>query len=439
MNTLDDILAINGEFEILLPDQSVKAIGHLELKERIVLSALVYKQPFSNIIPSTEFRVCGNIGGTEVTLLDCLISAELTPIKNADYCTFLIVPSEIIVGKCYTGDILISEINSIVPDLNYMGLRRPDDQFFANKHESLANQRPSRIEACDSDGKISIFRKCSQLIYQDRVEFKYNPILSFSFNQPHKLFEAKCKVLSARNLLTFFADHYIAITCFRFTDASDLEASKKDGTAHLYKHLYNNYQHNIDVSDRAFLLRIYAYADNFQSIWLKWQEFYRENSSIYTLFYEIICNRSTYVNCFLNLTQALEIYSSYYRKSEVKLIAKEMNNTNGKVKITLRNRIEDILLYTSTILSIDSSQCGILAKYVSDVRNYYTHYKKKNYKPTINAILAANNLLRYILLIIVFKHVGIPDKFIAECKQLLQYSRLKHDVAFLLSECEKAK
>ena len=58
--------------------------------------------------------------------------------------------------------------------------------------------------------------------------------------------------------------------------------------------------------------------DDFQKIRDNWTDINNKANPISSLFIEIICNRSTRINSFLNLAQALEVYSSNYHKKEAK-------------------------------------------------------------------------------------------------------------------------
>ena len=99
------------------------------------------------------------------------------------------------------------------------------------------------------------------------------------------------------------------------------------------------------------------------------------------------------------------------------------NKTKG---VTLKHRIEDLLIEASPYLGITRDQCSTLADTISNARNYYTHYDKKRTKPTFECISASNELLHFILLLVVYSLLGIPENAINECKKYTPYKNMTY-------------
>ena len=141
--------------------------------------------------------------------------------------------------------------------------------------------------------------------------------------------------------------------------------------------------------------------------------------------------RSTRINCFLNLSQAIEIYSNYYREKDAYSIAKA--DGYKKKSIPLKYRVEDMIQYLNPYLAIDSSNIKPLAKAISNARNFFTHYNKKRYnEPSFQEISAANRILRYMLLAIIYKTIGLSDDCIKKSGETALYSLRKRDIEVVL-------
>ena len=105
-------------------------------------------------------------------------------------------------------------------------------------------------------------------------------------------------------LFQLFLLYYIPLENLTFADE---ETAKIEGFPNIGDcKLYMNWKDHIDVSPNPFLISTKDFGNNFSAIWKNWLQFYNGIKYIPTLFYEIICNRSTHINCFLNLSQAID-------------------------------------------------------------------------------------------------------------------------------------
>ena len=106
-----------------------------------------------------------------------------------------------------------------------------------------------------------------------------------------------------------------------------------------------------------------------------------------------------------------------------------------KKQIPLKYRIEDVFTSINENFNISKERRKLLARAISDDRNFFTHYNEQRYsEPSFEEISAANRVLRYVLLSIVYKVVGIRDDYIKECKKRLNYSTFERDVSVILRE-----
>ena len=290
---------------------------------------------------------------------------------------------------------------------------------------------PQAIKAYDSDGEVCISRGFQHSWSRNKIEYKFLPSIEYIFSKPVEVRTAIAKIASVRNLLSFFADYYLPLEKITFSDENTAKVEGFCGLCDCI--LYMNSAEDIDIPQRPFLIMTSKFAEDFSAIWSNWLRFYNGNKYIPTLFYEIISNRSTRINRFLNLTQAIELYSNYYRNKEAVNVAKK-DGYNRK-NLPLRYRIEDVLTYLDDCLDISSEKKVQLAIAISKARNFFTHYSKKGYRePSFQEVVAANRFLRYVLLSIVYKTIGISNNNIKECKNYFEYSILERDITVILRE-----
>lgn len=141
----------------------------------------------------------------------------------------------------------------------------------------------------------------------------------------------------------------------------------------------------------------------------------------------MITNHSLKTNRFLNLCQCLETYSCCYRNDEAKKVWK--NDPNKTKYVTLKHRIEDLLVELSPYLDVKRDRCSILAETISNARNYYTHYDKKRSTPTFECISASSELLHFVLLLLVYSVLGIPQNVINDCKKRTPYKNMSYYIS----------
>ncbi len=290
---------------------------------------------------------------------------------------------------------------------------------------------PEDIEAMDTDGILRLYRGFSHDWSRHGIEYRYLPYIYYAFSKPTRIRDAIAKIACARNLLSFFADYYLPLENLLFSDEQTDDAKNFSGYCDCQ--LYLNHKEDIEVSEEPFLIMTNKFSENFSEVWTNWLKFYADSIYIPTLFYEIICNRSTRINRFLNLTQAIELYSVHYRDELAKGIAQA--DGYGKKQLPLKYRIEDVLAQINGTLEISEERRRLLARAISNDRNFFTHYNEQRYsEPSFEETSAANRFLRYVLLSIVYKVVGIRDDYIRECKNRLNYSTFERDVSVILKE-----
>lgn len=433
MDTIEDVLNGLGDFHIETDKRSIPLTGNLKKQnDIIVLEARVEQNDVKLIQEIETCQIWGDIGSVKVTLLNSLIHIHFLFGSGDGFDTLIAEPTEIIIGRGYKGEVRITRISASINTLNYMFSERlfEENIDFSKEKPALLNYAyPNLISAKDKDGELSLSRSFQHCWSREKIEYKILPCVEYEFSSPTTIKDAIAKIASARNLFSFFADYYIPLENLTFADTETVKIEKFPDICDCK--LYMNWKDDIDISPKPFLVSTKDFCDHFTQIWGKWLHFYNGNRYIPTLFYEIICNRSTRINCFLNLSQAIEIYSNYYREKDAYSIAKA--DGCKKKSIPLKYRVEDMIQYLNPYLAVDSSDIKPLAVAISNARNFFTHYNKKRYnEPSFQEISAANRVLRYMLLAIIYKTIGLPDDCIKKSGETSLYSLRKRDIEVIL-------
>lgn len=197
--------------------------------------------------------------------------------------------------------------------------------------------------------------------------------------------------------------------------------------------VYLNSYDNINTPDRPFLICTNDFFDNFDTVWKKWCNFY---SSMYipTLFYEVVCNRSSRINGFLNFAQAIEIFSSHYRNEE----ATKLSIVDRWKSPRLKHRFKEIITFLNVFFNLAPDEIDNLAQTLSDARNFFTHYEKKtNYTiPSVQELFAASRVLHFMLLALVYRTISIKDSSIGKAAKMFSYGSLARDTQVVLKKID---
>lgn len=405
-----------------------------EESKNIILNAKFPLEQYRKIEAEIEIDILGKVSGRKVTLIGCYIIPSLCAIEDNDI-SIHAVPNEIIVGGCFPLSPMVKRILVSTSDLNYMfsGTSPLKANFgLSEDNPSVLNYTfPNPIVANDKYGKIQIYQN---LRFQRTVDFyKYNimSLVEYSFTNSLPLMDAVAKVSAARILFSFFGNGYVPFGDITF---------EMDDNENTYG-LWLNYKENVPSVKEPFFIGTSTFGNQFQNVWNAWLILYERANPIFDLFYEIICNHATRVNGFLNLSQAIELYSSIFRNDEAKHYAKNdpCNESKGK-GIKLKHRYQDILTKYNDSLELIGSNIEDYAKGFSNMRNYYTHYNSGKYvEPTYDELYSASHILRFVLLTIIYTAVGIPQDRILECKKRRIFSRFGEDMQAILEYSKKRK
>lgn len=434
MPSIEDLLNKISNFKCVVAGKEIVFPGILQKESGdIILNAKFPLEEYRKVGNSTDIVVLGEEAGGKVTLVGCYVKSASCTFGSKDTSIY-VVPNEIIVGGCISSTPMAKSISISTPDLNYMfsGVSplKPNVGFSTDNPGVLNYTFPQRIDAKDKYGKIRIYQTFG--MQRTIKSYKYNIIsrVDYFFENPLPVMEAVARISAARNLFSFFGNGYISLGDITF---------KVDGDENVYG-LWLNHREDIPAVHEPFLIGTSAFGDQFQKVWDAWLGLYESANPIPSLFYEIICNRSTRVNGFLNLSQAIEVYSNVFRYDKAKKLAEDKGNNKNKKEIPLKFIYQDILSEYSGVLGLNEGKIHDYANGLSNMRNYFTHYNSKKYvEPAFDELLAATHILRFVVLTIVYIAVGIPLEYVLECKKRVIFSSLDHDVNVILLYAQKEK
>lgn len=434
MLSIDDLLNKISNFKCMVDDKEIVFPGILQVENgNIILNAKFPLEQYRKMDLEADIVVLGEEAGRKTTLMRCHITSASCIIGDNDISIYA-VPSEIVVGGSFSSTPIVKKISISTSDLNYMfsgAAPLEPNMGISTANPSVLNYTfPKPIVANDKYGKIQISQSFG--IQQAVGYYKHNiiSIIEYSFITSLSLMDALAKVSAARSLFSFFGNGYISFGDITF---------EIDGDENVYG-LWLNYREDIPAVNEPFLIGTSSFENQFSKVWDAWLNLYESTNPIPDLFYEIICNRSTRVNSFLNLSQAIEVYSNAFRYSKAKKLAVDSGRSPKKKEIPLKYIYQDILSACNDALELIEANIADYAEGFSNMRNYYTHYNSGKYvEPTYDELFAANHILRFVLLTIVYTAVGVPLDCILKCKKRIIFSRFDDYADIILQYSKKEK
>lgn len=437
MENLVEILNCIGDFFCYISNNVVSFPGTLnDAKKNIVLQCKMEVEWYQKIDHYSPLNMWGNVNGIPVSLLNVYLNSGTHRGKGT--CISLTFdPSEIVIGQSYSTEIQVTQMSISISALNYMFSSSPLQSVYSvsKDHPSVLNYTfPDMIEADDIYGHLRIYQTFKKEWTHNNINYKILPIIEYQFHHPMEIMDAVAKIATVRNLFTFFANHYLPLENISFTST---RSESEENPSPCECVLFLNSRENIPIPQEPFLITTAAFSEKFEILWSRWLQIYEEATYIPTLFYEIICNRSTRVNRFLNLSQAVEVYSKRYRKENVVEIARmrERTRRDKEPPIHLNHRFEDIFLLLNPYLEMEESKISIIAKSLADMRNFFTHYDETKYiEPSYQEMLAACHVLEFILLAIIYHDIGISSKDIKNSKKRIEFQRFDEFIEVLTKD-----
>ena len=436
MEMIERLLNQIGEYACIIEGEEVHIIGVLrQEKTDIIFQAQMKMDDYSKLDRLYgELQFWGSINGTDVSMMSVHYRKSNSSF-GAKTVSVEFDPYEIIIGRCYKDKPKVNAISASLTALNHMFSHKPIDliyDFSKEKPYLLKFTYPDKMEAYDQYGHLEIYQTFAQGWTRDEIRHNIVPIIKYRFSEPIGIMDAISRIAAARNLFSFFANGYLPLENIKFADA---QSQKIDTLTMCDITLYLNHLEDIPLCDAPFLIMTSAFEAKFDQIWKNWMKIYEEAVPIPTLFYEIICNRSTRVNSFLNLVQAIEVYSGQYRKPAVEAVARKHENTTTekKPKIYLKYILEDVFSSFNDCFEITEDDIPILARHIAEMRNFYTHYNSDRYvEPTYQEMFSATHFLCFVLLVIVYKTLGLSTETIIDARKRVEFQLYYKDIETIL-------
>lgn len=408
-NALTKISNKIGHFKILLSEHEYDCIGVIRKeKNNVVLECELPLDITKKIYNSEQpFRIIGHVSSIPVTLYKPYITSYQT--SGIDSINALMQFSSVylIVGYAEKKELCVHNINLANADINWFFLNHP-----VNLHPLEGNKVIDKLDSlntADGIGSINIHQSISEGFSNKSAHIDTFTVLSCSFDDGVDIESAVHRMASLRNLLSFFFDGYIPLENMRISDKKE----QKTVEDFIEYDLINAHPEKQSPQDKLFYINADIIRNDFDQVWKKWSELYESARPVTALFYGVISGTSSGLNEFLNMSQALEVYSDRYRTATIR---KNLNKSK-KDKIHLSERLKDLIdLYNAHLGIIDTEK---FANNLADIRNYYTHYNKRfKHEPEYEVVVSGSYILRSILLLVVYSEIGIPSDKVSDAKRI---------------------
>ncbi|MCL2638697.1 MAG: hypothetical protein FWD48_10060 [Oscillospiraceae bacterium] len=349
--------------------------------------------------------LCGRVNGKDVTVLNAHICSNLW--HSDGTCKILLFLDILIIGAATYEGIETKHIYTSIPALKWFGLK--------SKLESMTN---------------------SSNMYIHDYE------LGINFKRKIKVSAALKKLFTFRQLLCLFADYGVNFNetfYIKFGEIKDVFGvirTDKSGKPLINNSVVflNDIEYFNQTADVPFRICYEAVEGNFQEIYNKWLDFKFKNEPLIEVYFEILANKSTKINRFLDLTRIIESYSRKNRPKEVMKVSRRYNQKcKNKCKSCEKcgqyyRYIEMFTAYGRFLPNNGNANLPKVKKLCHEItllRNHYTHYGEPQGKNTkkdkllLNKLLKQpliygyfSNILHLLVLAAIYQAIGLPDEII---------------------------
>lgn len=414
-NSLNRVTNKIGHFIVLFSDTEYSCTGVIRVENDMIILQCEMPTKQANTLLNHQFRIVGKVNSIPLTLYNSYVKHIDDSYGNDDNDSSVEISFfYLIIGCSEKEKFNVYNISSLNSDINW---------FFPNHPVNLNNKegyikKLDSIKTQDKNGTVSIQQSISEGMSIKNVHINIYTVLSYDFDNPVDLELAINRIACLRNMLSFFCDGYIPLINMKISD----KKTEQKHVGHVECDVICNYSEKNCKERTLFFINAESIKKDFGQVWKKWTNLYEKARPITSLFYGVISDSSSGLNAFLNLSQALEVYSVRYRNIDIR---RELCKTK-KDKIHLSERLYDLIELHNTELSVLNTVD--LAKKLSDIRNYYTHYNNKlsRTEPTHIEVLAASYILRSILILVIYSELGITSDSISEARKMGFLCHLAH-------------
>lgn len=429
MFDIKDFISRIGDFGIITEKNSMKFEGTLfERNEKMLVSGRIDIAELRLLDKIKQYRILGSINGVDITLMDAYVRFVNL---DAIYATIEVEASEIIVGRQIRDDGCVRVASMELPEIKWFFSENQFDFVDDYNKESPSLLKfcfPDDIVVHDDYGTLTITRRLHHTLGKNIAKCISIPVLLYEFEKPLPVITARAQIAKARNLFLFFADGYLPL--------HDIELADTETTTEYYssycdfKMIHNCIEESIAVNE-PFFVTSNTIKDVMQAVWENWCELYT-HKFLSALYYEVIRNRATWINNFLNIVQAIDLYENTYRKTEARVLAPKKLK-NGRY-LPLSCFIKDALTQLDSVLGMDNDIIYGVAQNINIARDYFTHYNGNYREPSFPEVIAMSRLLQLLYLGLIYRKLGVPDIAITTAKKRRKYSVFERDISIILRE-----
>ena len=380
---------------------------------------------------------CGEIEGTCFSLISSTIpissSKNTYPsdFENGWSCTIEIKPGEIAFGGFYATD--ETEISSAIVEFDKINEFIHLAPYKFDPQKGLIFTAFPCIQCITKDFTLMFDVKLSHSSSFERQEFINRVSTTFSFGSTVKICTAREHIAITQMLFSLLKLSYIGVNSMDLFKEQYHDSCQQLSPTNVVKYHLNFASNSVQEEwpVPVFCLTFKRVNKNLGIILDNWFEFWSSAEPVVELFYQILIERSYDINQFLNLAQALEVYSNKFRRDEVKGLLNKRPRDKGKpceytgqqcpekdnLPATTWHKMFDLLDFTNICFQFDEKDIEIIASWITDTRNYYTHYGNDNKKralTTINERGPVNRFMKFLLTILIYEKLGIHMDLIAK-------------------------
>ena len=371
----------------------------------------------------SKLIIYGEIEGTKFSLLMCSIKNGYTKqvdkndIINGWICGMFITPAEIVYGGFHATNttaisVSIVEFEQIEEFIHF-------ETYKYNQLEGVKFIPTNNISIKTANFTINISAHGKHEWNQNQFIFTNKIIVEFIFENKTSIDSMRKEIAIFRMLLSVLKLkilQIINVQIIKNNFEGFTETYSNENIAYYYMN-YSTKECKEIWPVPEFCIRYDIINSDFEGIVNKWYGMYSDAQPIVSLFYEVLTEKSTGINKFLNLSQALEVYSNMFRKDEVKaLFVENERPKNPSKEPYLFYKILDLLLLLNCCLNLKDDHIRKLAQDMSDTRNYYTHYNKTKKQKALpyTDMFMVSRFMDYALLMLICLNLGIKMDVLKE-------------------------
>lgn len=431
MSKIEDYFNTIGDFESVLGDDVVYLKGVLYYADnRIVLASTLPAKILRAIVELSSICISGKILEKEFALINCIAKTAKTDYQqDCVYVTF--EPTDIVMGAKDAQTLKVTSAEMEIPELQWFF----SDWFWGgltDDSQLIERIKHNELSATDSNHEVLITRQVSKNSTRSGLNICAIPVAKVSFIENVSINMMRRYMAKIRTLFLFLSDGYVPLDSITFEALIDDENAETVVKDVIY---ISNYYEDYDVVNSPFIVTSRMLANDFQTVWSNWCRLYETVPFLSVLFFEVVRNRSTWINAFLNFAQGIDLFENKYRATQIKAIQKQKDKKSNNKYVSIQYILEDALLQVKDYLNLTENTISILSDRLNKFRNFFTHFNEKDYEePSYEEVFSANRLLRFTYLALIYQKIGLCTDAFSNLMGNSRYCCIQEDIHVLLRD-----